>query len=136
MGNPELHPKIRHIVNVWRYDDWSSNEAFKLIPRWWQGWKLFAREDVVVPQLKSRLFEAAFCRSLILCRRDPFNVIERYFEPDTEFVYYDDGGLKGKVSEILGDFEKYQSIAEKAHNRAMANYTTHAFAERFFAGIE
>jgi hypothetical protein len=33
----------------------------------------------LAPQLKSRLIEAAFCRTLILCRRDPWNLVERYF---------------------------------------------------------
>ena len=131
----QLHPKIKHIFKVWGYDNWSGNEAFKLIPRWWQWWKLVRRSDVVVPQLKSRLFEAAFCRSLILCKRDAFNVIERYFKPDVEFVYYDADGLEAKVREILTNYEPYQAVAENAYNRAMANYTTRAFAEQFFGAI-
>jgi len=130
-----LHPKIRHVINVWGYNKWSDNEAFKLIPKWWQVWKLLSLRGVEVPQLKSRLFEAAFCRSLILCKRDAFNVIEKYFEPGVEFIYYDDGGLEESVHEILSNFKKYEVIAENAYKRACANYTTRAFAERYFAEI-
>jgi len=131
----QLHPSLRHISRVWRYKNWEENKAFKLIPKWWEWRKFLALRGVIVPQLKSRLFEAAFCRALILCKRDSFNVIERYFEPDTEFIYYDEWDLEEKVREILGNYKKYELIAENAYQRSISNYTTRAFAERYFSPI-
>lgn len=130
-----LHPTIRHVLNVWKYPGWQKNEAFKLIPGPKQWWRLLGARDLVVPQLKSRLFEAAFCRSLILCKRDPFNVIERYFRPGEEFVYFDDGELGDKLREVLASPAKYAEIAERAHKRAMDCYTTRAFATEFLSKI-
>ena len=53
------------------------------------------------------MFEAAFCRSLILCRRDRWNVIERFFEPGEEFVYYEEGKLTETLGRVLADFGAY-----------------------------
>jgi hypothetical protein len=42
------------------------------------------------PQLKSRPFEAAFCKSLMLVKRDSWNLIEQWFTPDVDFLYFTD----------------------------------------------
>lgn len=85
----------------------------------------------VMPQIKSRLFEAAFCRSLILCRRDPWNLIENYFEPGKEFIYYDEGQLLTKIGEILSHYDDYAPVIESAFSRACANYTTQVFFNKY-----
>ena len=90
----------------------------------------------MVPQLKSRVFEAAFGRSLILCKRDPFNVIERYFEPDKEFIYYDDTNLESKITEILKNFSKYEKVIDNAYNKAVDNYTVTKFVDTYLKNLK
>lgn len=126
-----LYPTSKHIKQIWRFQGWQNNHAFDLIPRPSQLWRRMTDRNVVVPQLKSRVFEAAFGRSLILCKRDPFNVIDRYFMPDKEFVYYDEGHFKEKVSDILANYHDYEPIIEQAYKRAIENYTTVKFVENY-----
>jgi len=126
-----LYPTSRHIKQIWHFQGWQDNRAFDLIPRPNQIWRRMTDRNVVVPQLKSRVFEAAFGRSLILCKRDSFNVIERYFAPDKEFVYYDEGHFKEKVSEILANYDNYVPVIEQAYKRAVENYTTAKFVEKY-----
>lgn len=131
-----LYPRLFHIFNVWRTRNYRTNGAFKLVPPWYLFWKVFTDKNIVVPQLKSRVFEAAFGRSLILCKRDPFNVIERYFEPDKEFVYYEDGKLEEKIREILSDFPKYQKVIDNAYKKASENYTIDAFVRKYLVNLK
>jgi spore maturation protein CgeB len=90
---------------------------------------------MLVPQLKSRVFEAAFSRSLILCKRDPFNVIENFFEPEEEFVYFDEGELKEKLVDILLNYEKYLPIIENAYVKAVNQYTTEEFFNQYLVNV-
>lgn len=86
----------------------------------------------IMPQIKSRVFEAAFSKSLILCAKDPWNVIEYFFEPNKDFIYYDDmGDLKEKLAEITKNYSNYTHIINNAYNKAVNNYTTHHFIERY-----
>jgi hypothetical protein len=65
-----------------------------------------------------------------LCRRDPWNLVERFFEPGKEFVYYDEGNLAPTVEAILADYDRYLPIVEAAHRRAMFNYTTRKYFDK------
>jgi len=89
----------------------------------------------LIPQLKSRLFEAAFCRALILCRRDPWNLVERFFEPGKEFVYYDEGNLTSVAAEILAHYDDYLPVVEAAHQRALAQYTTRVYFDKHLRSL-
>lgn len=132
-----LYPTLRHVLNVWKYPNWEANKAFSDIPRGLMGLakRLMTRQEIEVPQLKSRIFEAAFCRSLILCKRDNFNVIEKYFTPEKEFVYYEEGRLVETVNKILDNYDVYLPVIDKAFNRAVSQYTTAAFFERYLKDI-
>lgn len=131
-----LYPTFSHLRNVWQYPEWQSNQAFRELPTPRQALKFFTNNaGMVVPQLKSRVFEAAFSRSLILCKKDPFNVIESYFEPGKEFVYYKEGYLAETVSEILQSYSDYQSIIDCAFERAQREYTTEIFFNKFLRDI-
>jgi hypothetical protein len=130
-----LYPTATHIKNIWKYKGWRKNYAFKLIPRPTELWKLFSLKNIVVPQLKSRVFEAAFSRSLILCKHDQFNIIENYFEPGKEFVYYYEGELELKILEILENFGNYEQVIDNAYKRAINNYTTEKFVENYLKTI-
>jgi hypothetical protein len=127
-----------------KIEDFSDNQAFNLV-NWrrtliadasWRTMKHIgmgrrAFRFVEVPQVKSRAFEAAFCRSLILCRRDPWNEIERYFDPEVEFVYFEPDKLTQTLAHILRNYADYQDMIERAYERAMQNYTTEAFVSRY-----
>ena len=128
-----LYPTVRHVLNVWKYPEWTANKAFSDIPRGLMGLakRLLTGPEIEVPQLKSRIFEAAFCRSLILCKKDNFNVIEKYFTPGEEFVYFDEGGLVETVNKILANYDAYLPVIDRAYKRAAEQYTTAAFFEKY-----
>ena len=128
-----LYPTVRHVLNVWKYPEWDANKAFADIPKGALGLakRLLSGSEIEVPQLKSRVFEAAFCRSLILCKRDKFNVIEKYFTPGEHFVYYVEGKLNETINKILTDYDSYSPMIDKAYNRACVQYTTAAFFEKY-----
>jgi hypothetical protein len=132
-----LYPTVRHVLNVWKYPEWTRNYAFSDFPLGVLG--LLRRHlkgpAIEAPQLKSRIFEAAFCRSLILCKKDKFNVIEKYFMPGEEFVYYDEGNLVDTVKKILRNYDAYLPMIDKAYNRAVSQYTTAAFFEKYLKFI-
>jgi spore maturation protein CgeB len=89
-----------------------------------------------MPQIKSRVFEAAFNRSLILCFRDHWNVIEYFFEPDKEFIYFDNiHDLEDKIKYILQHYDFYQDIIDNAYNKAINNYTVDHFVEKYLEPI-
>jgi hypothetical protein len=92
--------------------DWQKNEAFKHI------------DDLkIIPQFKSRCNEAAFSKTLNLVQRDPWNIIERYYEKD-EFVYFDSiNDLPKVIQNILDNWENYIPMIEKAYKKSL-NYTT------------
>ena len=55
--------------------------------------------------------------------RDPWNVIEDFYDKD-EFVYFDDvEELPQKINDILNNWSDYQDMIEKAYKRSL-NYTT------------
>lgn len=122
------------IMNIWLTGDYWNNNAFSQIPSPLRPWELFSK-NYHLPQLKSRVFEAAVSGSLILCRRDEFNIIERYFIPDKEFVYYEQGKLRQTVKHILANYGKYEDIADRAYNRAVKEYTVKAFVNKYLKPI-
>lgn len=85
-----------------------------------------------LPQIKSRMFEAAFSKSLILCQADPWNPIEYFFEPDVDFLYFkDEEDLIKKSDQILKNYSEYDNMRESAYQKAINNYTTQKFVEKF-----
>jgi len=87
---------------------------------------------VGTPQIKTRPFDAAFCKSLILCKRDNWNIIEEWFEPNKEFLYYDDASdMERIINEVINNYEDYLPIIEAAHTRALNSYTTRHFIEKY-----
>lgn len=85
------------------------------------------------PQLKSRPFEAALCKSLILCKKDNWNLIEEWFVEGEDFLYYNDSNdLKSIIDDVLNNYDSYNQIIENCYNKAINNYTTKKFVEKFF----
>lgn len=90
------------------YPDYKHNEALTYI------------DAGIVPQFKSRIMEAAFCKSLNLVKYDYWNVIEKWFVPDVDFVYYyNDVDLSNKLADILANYESYLPLIESAHTKVL-----------------
>jgi hypothetical protein len=77
-----------------------------------------------VTQHKSRVVEAARCKSLILCREDDFNIIEDWLTPNEDFLYYNNENFEQIVDDVLQNYEKYQPMIEKAYNKVKNNCGT------------
>jgi hypothetical protein len=91
----------------------------------------------IMPQIKSRVFEAAFNKSVILCLKDPWNIIEMFFEPETEFVYFENEfDLLEKISYIKNNYNEFQPMVEKAYQRAINNYTTQHFYNQYLKELK
>jgi hypothetical protein len=131
-----LFPSPVQIVTLKRLaPDFAGNRAFAMIASPAPHQLPDSGGEMLMPQLKSRLFEAAFARSLILCRKDPWNVAERFFQPDVEMLTYRPGELRAKLAEILRDYDRYTEVVERAFERAMKSYTTAAFFECYLQDL-
>jgi hypothetical protein len=133
-----LFPRRKEVRNLQKIKDFKDNDAFRLVAGRTSmesivGGVLGA--GPVVPHIKSRVFEAAFCQSLILCRNDSFNVIENFFKPDREFIYFEPNELQDQLNDILRNFDSYSDIIRNAYNRATREYTTRAFVDRFLKNV-
>ena len=95
------------------YEGWNENEAFAYL---WDNGK--------APQFKQRVHESAFSRSLILCKRDYWNIIEDYYEPGVDFIYFNHNSeLEALIKDILNNYSDYETIIENAYNKSL-NYTS------------
>jgi spore maturation protein CgeB len=85
-----------------------------------------------IPQVKTRPFEAAFSKTLILCKFDKFKTLESWFTPGEDFLYYyEDSELKGMIQNILNNYSDYSSMIENAYVKAKNEYTTRHFVEKY-----
>jgi spore maturation protein CgeB len=63
----------------------------------------------------------------MLVKRDPWNAIEFFYEPEKEFLYYDDEEeLPGLIEKISSNWNDYKHIVDNAYDKAMKNFTTEA----------
>ena len=107
------------VANVKRLDNWEKNEALSRL------------ESATIPQLKTRVIESAANRCLMLVRRDPWNVIENWFEPDVDFIYYDnEEELNHKINHILLNWSSHIDMIENAFQKVVNNYTTKQLIDR------
>jgi hypothetical protein len=101
-----------HIKSIKTVPHWQENEAFTHV------------DEGIAPQMKTRAFAAAFNKSLNLIKRDPWNVVEYFFEPDVDFIYFDEyEDLPEIVADITNNFDDYKPIIDNAFNKAMSSYT-------------
>lgn len=107
-----LHKK--HIDNIKQIPHYEKNECFSHL-------------DMInqCPQLKPRIVEASLFKSLMVVKRDPWNLIECWFSPGEDFLYFES---LDELYEIIRDssrnFEKYSNIVESAYNKAIEMFTT------------
>lgn len=103
------------IENVKKIPFWENNRAFELL------------ETGLMPQIKSRIVESAICKSLLLVKKDNWNVIEKWFEPEKDFLYFDNAeDLKIKIDLILSNWhsQTYQNIINNAYEKVVQKYNT------------
>ena len=85
-----------------------------------------------MPQIKTRIFEAALSKSIILHKLDEWNAIEDWYTENEDFIYFsDEADLIDKINEINKNYDGYKYIAENAYNKTINNYTTEHFVERY-----
>lgn len=103
-----IHVFPDHVPNIQSHDNWKANEAFSEVGK-----------RNIAPQFKTRIHEAAISRTLNLVMKDKWNIIEEYYKPDEEFVYFEDArDLREKITEITNNWSKYQSIVDRAFEKS------------------
>jgi spore maturation protein CgeB len=91
------------------YPNYKDNRAFLYL------------DTGTVPQFKSRVMEAAFCKSLNLVKYDYWNVIEEWFKPDEDFVYYyNNVDLSEKIEHILANYNDYIPLINSAYKKVLS----------------
>ena len=91
-----------------------------------------ASNNKQVPQLKSRTFEAGFSLCIPLVYYEHSKLIETYFTPDIDFVYfYSIEDLDIKIKNILDNYDSYKYIATNCYNKCISSYTVPRFIEKY-----
>ena len=85
---------------------------------------IHAEEQGLCPQIKSRMNEAAACKTLNLVEEDLWNIAETFYRPYEHFLYFERGKLTEAISEVLDHWDIYKGLAESAHKHFKNNYTT------------
>ena len=107
-----------HIKSITSMPHWQKNKAFSHLGQ------------LIAPQMKTRAVEAAFNKTLSLIKRDPWNVIEYWFEPGVDFLYYDNNeDLPGMIKKISENWNDYKHIVDNAYNKAVNLYTSQKLFE-------
>lgn len=84
------------------------------------------------PQLKSRIFESAFSKTLMLVLKDDYNVIEDWFVEGEDFIYFETmEDLSKTIDTVLAGYSDYHHIIDNAYNKAVNEYTTKKFVEKY-----
>ena len=92
-----------HKTSIMAYVDYDKNEAFKML------------EYNAMPQFKPRVIESMVCKSVCLVRKDPWNVIEKWFTPNEDFLYWNSfEELDFLLDEVDKNYEKYLPIVNSA----------------------
>lgn len=80
-------------------------------------WQMF-QEDGTMPQFKVRTHEIATCKSLILCKKDYWNLIEDFYTEGEHFLYFESNEeLEEIIADVDSNIDKYLPIIENAFER-------------------
>ena len=83
----------------------------------------------IMPQFKVRTHEITSSKSLMLVKKDPWNLIEDFYEPETEFLYFESfDQLEDIIIDVRDNFHNYIDIIEKAYYRSQ-DYTVEKIFE-------
>ena len=89
-------------------------------------------DDGIMPQFKVRTHEIASCKSLLLVRKDPWDLVEDFYTPEKEFIYFENfEELKEIIHDVSNNFDNYKPIIEAAYTRSL-DYT----AEKIYKYIQ
>jgi hypothetical protein len=83
--------------------------------------------DGVFEQHKARTIEAAFNKAIIIHIDTGQKIIEEFFKEGEDFLYY----KKGIIEEVLNNYDNYTYLADNAYNKALSNYTTEHFYNKY-----
>jgi hypothetical protein len=112
-----IDDKIIH--NIKQHDQWDKNKAF------------FHTDQYILPNLKTRPIETAVNKCLMVVRKDPWNIIEDFFEPGREFIYYEDKkDLQYILEDVKFDCSTTSTGGTTAYKKAINTYTTHHFIDQ------
>jgi hypothetical protein len=118
-----LHTKISIVHNILVFKE-GDEVVWDKVPEF--------KGNYMIPQLKSRVFEAACSQCIILCLKDNYNVIEDWFTPNEDFLYFSSNDeLDNLIVEILNNYEKYAFLGFNAYNKYMNNYTLQHFCDKY-----
>lgn len=113
----------QHVEVIKSYKDWENNEAFKHI------------DKHIAPQFKPRIIEAALCKSINLVKKDPWNVIEYWFEPGIDFLYWETSEeLEHLIKDISSNYDKYKHVIDCAYNKVQ-HYSIDKIMEEIIDGV-
>lgn len=120
-----VHVMPDQVNRILSMPNYLKNKAFSTVGKW-----------NVMPQFKTRIHEAAISKTLNLVRRDNWNVIEDFYIPNEEFVYFEnENDLPSKIYEITKNWKSYEEMIEKAYKKAL-KYTTDNFVNKIREDIE
>ena len=78
----------------------------------------YIKENLLLPQFKGRMWELASTKTLILVKKDPWNIIEETFIPNSDFIYYNNiDEANDIIDDVLINYKKYRDITESAYKR-------------------
>lgn len=105
---------------------------------YYPGHQAFSQLDKhpLVPQIKTRILEAAASKSVMLCFKDPWNAIESHFQPDKDFIYWTNlNDLEEKIQYIISHYDEFQPMIDHAYKVLISNFTTEKFFYRYLQNI-
>ena len=111
----------------------------------WIKFKKGKNGEIVTPQMKYRIHDAAFSKSIMLCYKSPFvgekypyfPTIENYWKEGEDFIYFDDSDdLEIKIRQILDNYDdiKYKKMVDSAFNK-LKSYDLKAIYEKYLVPL-
>jgi spore maturation protein CgeB len=72
-----------------------------------------------MPQFKVRSHEITSSKSLMIVKKDPWNLVEDFYEPGKEFVYFENfKQLEEIIEDVSKNFHNYEDVIEAAYKRS------------------
>jgi len=76
-------------------------------------------DEGIMPQFKVRNHEIASSKSLLLVKKDPWNLMEDFYEPEKEFIYFENfDELNDRIRDVSENFDNYKHIIESAYDKS------------------
>ena len=76
-------------------------------------------DEGIMPQFKVRNHEIASSKSLLLVKKDPWNLMEDFYEPEKEFIYFENfDELYDIIDDVSKNFDNYTHIIEAAYEKS------------------